>query len=229
MSTKFMRKVEFKNGEYFHVYNRGVDKRDVFSDERDYVRFIKSMREFNTTEAAGGLYEKYLREKHAIRTRTSNVQSGHLMSTPLVSISAYCLNPNHYHFILKQQVDNGIKKFMQKLGNGYTKYFNHRNKRSGSLFQGVYKSVHIDSNEYFLYLSAYVNKNNFIHGYSNAEEEWEYSSLPDYAGKRNGTLCDKGEILGQFNNDISQYKKFLDATAAHLKEKKELEKYLLEN
>lgn len=61
-----MRKVEFKNGEYYHIYNRGVDKREVFLDERDYVRFIKSVRELNCINPIGSLYEKYLREKHQL-------------------------------------------------------------------------------------------------------------------------------------------------------------------
>jgi len=75
----------------------------------------------------------------------------------LVDVVCYCLNSNHYHMILKQKSNDGIKKFMHKLGTSYTMYFNKKLKRSGSLFQGKFKSIHIDSNEYLLYLSAYVN------------------------------------------------------------------------
>jgi len=77
----------------------------------------------------------------------------------LVEIIVYCLNPNHYHIILRQVSEGGVSKFMLKLSSGYSSYFNKKNKRSGSLFQGRFKAVHIDSNEYLLYLSAYVNKN----------------------------------------------------------------------
>lgn len=115
---------------------------------------------------------------------------------------------------------------MHKIGTGYTNYFNKKYKRSGSLFQGPFKSIHIDSNEYLLYLSAYVNKNNFIHGYNLVD--WKYSSLLDYLGKRAGTLCNKESIMVQFNNDIERYKEFLENNALYLKEKKESTKYLLE-
>lgn len=221
MSTWYnlvMRKTEFRNGEYYHIYNRGVEKREVFSCTEDYFRFLKSLKEFNTSVPVGGLYEKYLREKEYRR---------HEMSTgkKLVEIIAYCLNPNHYHLILKQLEDRGIEKFMQKVGNGYSKYFNHKYKRSGVLFQGVFKSIHIDSNEYLLYLSVYVNKNNFIHGYN--KSDWKYSSLLDYLGKEKDGLCNKNVILGQFKN-IEEYNEYMKVNALYLKEKKEIEKYLLE-
>ncbi len=85
----------------------------------------------------------------------------------LVDFIAYCINPNHYHFILRQLVDGGLSRFMQKFGGGYTQYYNKKNQRSGVLFQGTFKSIHINSNEYLLYLSAYVNLNNKVHQLSN--------------------------------------------------------------
>lgn len=86
-----------------------------------------------------------------------------LSRKPLVSMIAYCLNPNHFHFILKQSVDGGIAKFMQKLQGGYTYYFNVKNFRSGSLFQGTFKSQIIVNENYFNKLLGYVNKNYQIH------------------------------------------------------------------
>lgn len=218
-----MRKIAFANNEYYHIYNRGVDKREVFSCDLDYARFLDSLVEFNFVIPSGGLYEKYLQEK-----RTSNVHSRHLMSrnSKLVEIIAYCLNPNHYHLILKQIENKGIEKFMQKLGNGYSKYFNHKYKRSGVLFQGVFKSAHIDSNEYLLLLSAYVNANHEIHDYS--EKDWLYSSLLDYTGKRDGKLCSKEMILGQFDSNFGEYEKYVKNNTDYFREKKELEEYILE-
>ena len=159
----------------------------------------------------------------------------------LVEIICYCLNPNHYHFILKQKSEKGIERFMHKIGMGYTNYFNKKYKRSGSLFQGPFKSIHIDSNEYLLHLSAYVNKNNFIHGYKdelmNKDSEnprglsesgtRQYSSYLDYIGKRNGILCNKEIVLGQFKNQ-KEYQEFMEKTSLYLKDKKEIQKYLLE-
>ncbi|KKP79992.1 MAG: hypothetical protein A2271_01030 [Candidatus Moranbacteria bacterium RIFOXYA12_FULL_35_19] len=235
-----MRKTEFANGEFYHIYNRGVDKREVFSDKFDYERFLKSMKEFNRIEPIGSLYEKYLREKKGksenggstslAKKWTSNVHNGHLMSISspqLIDVICYCLNSNHYHFILKQLQEKGIEKFMQKIGNGYTKYFNNKYKRSGVLFQGVFKSIHIDSNGYLLYLSAYVNKNNFIHGYNNSN--WKYSSLAEYEKENDqeNKLCNTVPILEQFK-DKKDYMEFLNDNALYLKDKKEEGKYLLE-
>ncbi len=222
-----MRKTELKEGEFYHVYNRGVDKREVFLDENDYIRFLVSMKEFNQVGVIGSLYEKNFRDRpKEAGNKDIECPIGHSMSNALVEFMAYCLNDNHFHFILRQVYDQGIQKFMQKLGNAYTKYFNYKYKRSGVLFQGPFKSVHIESNEKLCYLSAYVNTNHFIHGYGN--NPWKYSSLLDYAGKRNGKLCSKDVILNQFDNNVEHYREFLEANALDLKEKKGLEKYRLE-
>jgi putative transposase len=211
-----MRKTVFANEQYYHIYNRGVDKREVFLDEEDYLRFLTCLREFNN---------ELIREAREARRKFSELSSGapELSSEnfsleevqPLVEIIVYCLNPNHYHLMLKQLVENGIKIFMHKLGTGYTNYFNKKYNRSGSLFQGPFKAIHIDSNEYLPHLSVYINKNYFIHGYDkskfleakpplgglaskNSPSEWKYCSVLDYLGKRNGTLCKKEVILDQF-------------------------------
>ena len=225
-----MRKIIFANEEYYHIYNRGVDKREVFCDQKDYERFLESMQEFNREDPIGSLYEKYLREKKRLNPHNGDLAS---RNNPLVEMVAYCLNPNHFHLILKQLTDKGISKFMLKLSTGYTAYFNQKNKRSGSLFQGPFKAIHIDSNEYLLHLSVYVNKNNFIHGYGGLAStkvsliEWPYSSYLDYIRKRNGKICNKNAILSQFRSS-DDYEKFVEKNSLHVKEKKELEKYLLE-
>ena len=148
-----MRKQPLVIGEYYHVYNRGVDKRDIFSDEKDLSRFMESMLEFNQIENSGSI-------RNARKNQTA--PKG-LSGEPLVAIVAYCLNPNHFHFVLKQLVDNGISKFMQKLQAGYTGYFNLKNVRTGSLFQGTFKSQLMASENYFNKIIGYVNKNYQIH------------------------------------------------------------------
>lgn len=221
-----MRKIEFAVGEYYHIYNRGVDKRETFSDVYDYERFLLSMDLLNDIEDGLMIEWRDYKKSNANARLNDFLKLSFRKREPLVEIVAYCLNPNHYHFILKQIADKGIEKFMHKLGTSYTKYFNTKQKRSGTLFQGRFKSVYIDSNEYLLYLSAYVNKNNFIHGY-NKNDSWQYSSLSDYLGKRNDKLVKKEVVLEQFEN-VDQYKEFLEKNALYMKDKKELEKYLIE-
>ena len=116
----FIRRTKFVNNEYYHIYNRGVDKRDVFLDTKDYIRFIVSMREFNRIKPIGSLYYKNKLARQGIRNPLGVSDS----CSKIVEIIAYCLNPNHYHFILKQLEDDGITNFMRKVGIGYTNYFN---------------------------------------------------------------------------------------------------------
>ena len=146
---------------------------------------------------------------------------------PLVEIICYSFLSNHYHFLLKQLQEKGIEKFMHKLGYGYSRYFNHKYNRSGSLFQGTYKAKHIDKDSYLLWISGYINGNPEIHKIAKAED-WPWSSYRDYLGKRNGTLCNKNIILKDFKN-ISEYKHLVNHIIRGSSQKKDdIKKYLLE-
>lgn len=214
-----MRKQALVLDNYYHIFNRGVEKREIFLDRRDYLRFLESMKEFNSTEPVQSLYLHNELKKRGI------LGVGHLREKKLVEIICYCLNPNHFHFILKQVAENGISEFMKRIGGGYTNYFNCRYKRSGVLFQGKFKSAHIKTNAHLLYLSAYVNKNYNIHGYGDGI--WEFSSFPDYLRERRNDLCDKSVILDKFKNS-KDYADFASKNALYMKERKEDEKCILE-
>jgi len=219
-----MRETKFVNGEYYHIYNRGVDKRKVFLDDKDYIRFIKSIREFNRPDPIGSLYEKEYKERKGLGPQLGTES----LSKPLVEFICYCFNPNHYHFLLRQLTNKGIEKFMHKLGSGYTTYFNKKHNRSGSLFQGKFKSIHIDSDEYLTWLSAYININPKLHNITNNLEKYSWSSYQDYTGKRLGALCNKDIILSQFPHKNYTYEYFLDTCLPGMKERKELQKYFME-
>jgi REP element-mobilizing transposase RayT len=219
-----MRKEAFANGEFYHVYNRGVDKRIIFNDESDLNRFFKSMVEFNTVSPVGSLYENSFRQLGGSTAKPED---------RLVNMIAYCLNPNHYHLILEQIKDGGISEFMKRLSGGYTWYFNNKYRRSGALFQGRFKSIHIDSNEYLLHVSVYVNLNDRVHqlGGSTAKLVRSRGSWGEYGGKKIKGICKKDIILEQFRN-TGEYKKFANSSLKMIKERKEgikgVEKYLLE-
>lgn len=166
------RKQPLLNDQYYHVYNRGVDKRDIFSDKMDIRRFVESMNEFNQIDAIVSLSN--------LRKNKIEIGVKPLSSKPLVAIVAYCLNPNHFHFILKQSTDGGIAKFMQKLQGGYTSYFNVKNSRSGSLFQGTFKAQHIGSENYFNKTLGYVNKNYQVHDIPEDKKELVFASDYEY-------------------------------------------------
>ena len=233
-----MRKFEFANNEYYHVFNRGVDKRDVFLDEGDYLRFLTSLREFNCVDPIGSLYEKAYKDKIVLPTfnlqwsSASNPQLGigsqkESQKEPLVELICYCLNPNHFHFILRQLTERGISKFMQKLGMGYTNYFNLKNNRSGALFQGKFNAIEIDSNEDLLWVSAYVNANAQIHGLIKDAADYKWCSYSEYLGLTDSALCNKNVILDKFK-DVNNFKKTSDECINQMKEKKDLKRYVLD-
>lgn len=218
------RKTSFAVEEHYHIYNRGVDKRIIFVDGHDMRRFFQSMIEFNTIAPIGSLYENSFLQLGSLTAK---------LKERLVNIIAYCLNPNHFHLILEQLVDGGISEFMKRLGGGYTGYFNKKHKRGGSLFQGVFKDIHIDSNEYLLHASAYVNLNDQVHqlGGETPELVESMSSWGEYMNKEIKGICEKEIILGQFK-DINEYKEFafssLESIIQKKEELKDFDKFLLE-
>lgn len=206
-----MRKLSFANGEYYHIYNRGTDKRDIFSDATDFDRFIQSIQEFNVTEPIGSIYEHCRVKVKSVNNEFGSSASRLDEDKPLVSIVAYCLNSNHYHFLIQQVSERGIEKFMQRLGTGYTKYFNHKYDRSGVLFQGKFKAIHVDSNEYLLHVSAYVNLNFRVHNFGSPASKIVYrASWDEYVRECHGVrVCNTEPVLGQFRNK-SEYIPFAE-------------------
>lgn len=116
---------------------------------------------------------------------------------------------------------------MQKIGNAYVKYFNHKYNRTGGLYESPFKSIEVKSDNYLLWLSAYINGNAEIHKIAKAKN-WPWSSYPDYVGARNGKLCEKKIILKDFT-DTDEYKNFVKTTIKESREKKDdIKKYLME-
>ena len=204
-----MRKTPLVTGEFYHVYNRGTDQRVIFGDDYDVRRFLKGMKEFDVIDPIGSIYENSFRLKlgssasklTASKLPESKLNRDTLNTNKLVDIIAYCLNPNHYHLILKQISEKGIEKFMHRMGTGHTKYFNNKNKRSGVLFQGKFKAIHISSNEYLLHLSAYVNLNNVVHQLGSRASKLVRRSFEEYQSiKVVDAICEKEIVLDQFTS-----------------------------
>ncbi|MES3032039.1 MAG: transposase [Patescibacteria group bacterium] len=209
-----MRKIPFVMGEYYHIYNRGTDKRNIFADQKDLRRFWENLFDFNQTDPIGSVYEFSFKKKSGKVDKKRK---------PLVEFVVYCINPNHFHFLITPLQEKGIEKFMQRLGNGYTKYFNSRYKRSGVLFQGKFKSKHVNSNEYLLHLSAYINGNDKL---GHPMSKLSKSSLAEFLGHVSGDkLCNTEIILGQFRNK-KEYEDFVVESLEDIKLRKEMSKEL---
>ena len=138
-------------GEYYHIYNRGVNKNLIFNDQNDYYRFIKSIFLFNS--------DKSLEIGAVSRGNTYRNVFFVDRGNQLVDIGAYCLMPNHFHFLIKQKVDNGISIFFKKVLTGHSMFYNKKYKRTGPLFEGRFKSKLISNDEYLSYLFAYIHLN----------------------------------------------------------------------
>lgn len=146
------RKTEFAVGEYYHLYNRGVDKREIFIDKGDYRRFLALLHMCNSNQ--GVEFGNYLQKGH----RLDDVYNEDL-SKDLVSIGAYCLMPNHFHLLVREKIENGISTFMKKILTGYSMYFNKKYERTGTLFEGRFKGKHVGDDRYLEYLFAYIHLN----------------------------------------------------------------------
>ena len=211
-----MRKQSLVTGEYYHVYNRGVDKRDIFSNKKDLYRFIESISEFNRTEVITSLAN--LKKSNQIAPQ---IAPKALSRDPLVCIVAYCLNPNHFHFLLRQLKDGGISKFMQKLQAGYTCYFNIKNQRTGSLFQGTFKSHLASEENYFNKIIGYTNKNYKIHNIPKNKMNLVFASDYEYENNKFKIVSKKEgmRILEIFDGAIN-FKKHCDEIVSIVKEER---------
>ena len=214
------RKKVFAINEYYHVYNRGVEKRKIFRDRYDVDRFLQSMIAFNTINPVGSLRKVYEQKN---RGQTPVKAAEVKKEEQLVDIVAYCLNPNHFHLLLYEKTEGGISEFMKRVLGGYTWYFNNKYERSGTLLQGRFQSSHIDSNEYLLHVSVYVNLNFRVHQYKKNVLQNILSSFDEYRGssKHQQEICTKESILGQFKNKKA-YVDFSEQSLIGICERKKL-------
>jgi REP element-mobilizing transposase RayT len=140
-----IRKVAFVPGEYFHVYNRGTDKREIFHDQSDYNYFLKLMFLVNSQK---NFKVRDVKDPYSVNR-----------GDQLVRIGAYCAMPNHFHLLISPVQEQGLSKFMQKLSTGLSMRYNIKYKRTGSLFQGKFKSEHVTDDIYLKYLFSYIHLN----------------------------------------------------------------------
>lgn len=138
-----LRKQVFALNEYYHLYNRGTEKRVIFLEKKDYEHFLFLMYICNTAKSI------------ELRSIGNNFDRGET----IVDIGAYCLMPNHFHILVHEKIENGISTYMRKLLTGYSMFFNKKYKRTGKLYEGVFKSTHIGTDRYFKYLYSYIHLN----------------------------------------------------------------------
>lgn len=188
-----VRKVLFLPDYYYHIYNRGAHKADIFRDDRDYVYLLK-----------------LLKEKAAAFD---------------ISVIAYCLMDNHYHFLLRQNGDATISQFMQAVFNIYSKTFNKKYGLSGTLFESAFKAIFVDRYEYLLHLCRYIHRNPVEADMVKKPEQWHYSNYLEFIEQRAGELVDRDFVSKNFGTP-EEYQDFVMEYVPPEKTQKELRHYL---
>ncbi len=205
----------------YHILNRGVDKRTVFLNQKDYYRFIHNLFEFNNTSNVVSNNFYFSQTLDIGCQEFGKNKRRKIKRKLLVNLHAFCLMPNHYHLLISPLVDDAIPLFMKKLNMGYAKYFNEKYKRSGALWQGKYKSVPINSDRHFSWIPYYIHFNPLdlvmpewrgrgIKNYKKAEEylkTYRWSSHLDYLGEKNFPSLTQREFLLEFFDGKSGYRK----------------------
>lgn len=144
-----------------------------------------------------------------------------------LTLIAYCLMPNHYHFLLRPEEDNALSPFIQRLFNSYTQAFNKQQHRSGTLFEGRAKSIHVKDKTHLIHLCRYIHLNPVKGGIVAHPEDWPYSNYPEWIGQRNGTLKNDAFISEYFSTP-EVYRQFVEDYQDAQRVSVDIEKHLWE-
>lgn len=172
------RNVKFKRGSYYHIYNRGANKKRIFFERDNYLYLLKKL--------------KYYKNNYDF------------------SVIAYCLMPNHYHFLLRQDANEPLNIPIAYLFNAYTKAINKKYKRTGTLFECPFKSIEIEDVNYLIELCRYIHRNPVDDGIVKQIDDWEFSNYLEWTGKRKGSLADLNFRDKHFKDAMSYEKYVLD-------------------
>lgn len=186
----------FLKGNYYHIYNRGCNKENIFFNDQNYVYLLRKI-------------------------KTSINQFG-------VAVIAYCLMPNHYHFLLRQETELPLSRWIQWLFNGYVQAVNKQQERSGTLFESKARHIWVDRDSYLLHLARYIHINPLVANLVSKPEKWLYSNYLEWTDQRNGNLVDK-EFIKSYFPESNDYKDFVIDYAVENKLVEQLQKYYLDS
>ena len=172
---------------YYHVYNRAITDVVLFKDDLDYKFFMS-------------LLKRYLQKKSTINKTNKKPYENYFGKVELL---AFCLMPTHFHLLIHQINKGQMAEIMKAISNAYTKYYNRKYERRGSVFQGRYRASRISTDMYITHVSRYIHLN--AKGYN----EWPWSSLPYYKGNYHSDWVRPGFILELFKDDKDRYLEFV--------------------
>ena len=213
--------------QYYHIFNRSINKEPIFVNTSDCNRAFTTLNYYKVKNPPIRLsYFLAL----GVDRRQEIVKSILTEGDKLVELIAFCLMPNHFHFLLKQTAENGTSIFLARFQNSYTRYFNTKHARQGHVFQGQFKAVRIEDEEQLLHVHRYIHLNPYTSYVVKTFEELEhyfYSSLPEYLGESSSEICTKDIILSQFRTRKA-YKKFIFDQAKYQRKLDKIKHLILE-
>ncbi|MBI4092056.1 MAG: transposase [Candidatus Levybacteria bacterium] len=201
------RRLVFSNGYIYHVFNRGIDRRTIFTGIREYSRAQELIQFYKHSETPIR-YSKFLQLPNSLKEDVSRELN---KNESQVDILAYCLMPNHFHFMLQQKIDRGIPIFVSNFTNAYTRYFNTKHERIGPIFEGIFKAVLVESDEQFIHLSRYIHLNPVVSSVINESDlnKYKWSSYPEYISILKGNAISNRDLVMSMFESTKHYEKFV--------------------
>lgn len=199
------RKIVLAPGEFYHIFNRGLNQQPIFKSKRDYERFVLTLKFYQFSQPP-------LRLSYFINlpdNKQKKIWEKIIKKPKLVEIISFVLMPNHFHFLLRQLLPNGITFYLSLITNSYTRYFNTKSNRKGDLFEGVFKAVRIESEEQLIHLSRYLHLNPVVSCLIKENEltSYPYSSLPEYLNGKSSFVST--DLILSYFKTIKDYQKFV--------------------
>ena len=216
-----MRILRIAPGEYYHIFNRAVSKQVIFHNFGDYARFLFLILYFQAPVKISHIgravkdFVEYFGQSRAL----DNVEEDAIIKKRRVELVVFCIMPNHFHLIVKELDEGGIAAYMQRVLTSYSKYYNTKYQKSGHVFQGPYRAVHIADDRQLLHLSAYIHRNpREISKWFKKEDQYPWSSYQDFIDEnRWGNLIMPDIVIEQFK-DKAEYENFVKTSPAKIKE-----------
>ncbi len=202
-----IRPLIFANCEIYHIFNRGVERRNIFTNTKEYKRALEVMKYYRFTNP----FPRYSQFINLNNDRRNDIlESLYTRNQIEVQIIVYCFMPNHFHFLLRQETEGGISRFISNFSNSYSKFFNTKHQRVGPLFQGPFKAVRMENHEQLIHLSRYIHLNP-VSSYlvkENYLDNYNWSSFHEYLNITQESFVNKSIVMTGFK-DTDDYRKFV--------------------
>ena len=221
---------QYQEKGYYHLYNRGVEKRDIFTDKQDAAVFLGYLKDYLSPKDIEGLMKTIINLTSSSHDKLDAARLLRMNNfADEIELLAYCLMPNHFHLLVRQNEARGIEKFMKSLLTRYVQYFNRRqNSRVGGLFQSTYKAVLVQTEEQLLWLTRYIHRNPASKGLSLKDPPLP-SSYRNYLGLVKQEWVRPKEILNYFTKSgLLSYGAFVEDDAYDAKTEELIKDIILE-